>query len=80
MATVGLLEKELTGRESQGDSICCSRCRGLMIVEQPFDSIVGAAPADFLVRRCVQCGEVVDPVILQNRRSQHEHDPSRTIR
>ena len=36
----------------------CSRCGGLMVMEQCFD---------LLARRCVQCGEIVDPVILQNR-------------
>lgn len=36
----------------------CSRCGGLMVTEQLID-----LPA----HRCVQCGEVVDPVILQNR-------------
>lgn len=79
MAT-GLLEKKLKGRESQGEFIRCSRCMGLMIVEGAFDSIVGAGHADCLVRRCVQCGEVVDPVILQNRRSQLENNPSQTVR
>lgn len=37
----------------------CSRCGGLMVMEQLMD-----LPA----RRCVQCGEIVDPVILHNRR------------
>ncbi len=36
----------------------CSRCGGFMVME-PL--------ADLPARRCVQCGEVVDPVILQNR-------------
>lgn len=80
MAIVELLEKQLKGRERPADSIRCSRCSGFMIVEESFDFIVGADHRDFLVRRCVQCGEVVDPVILQNRRSQLENDPSRTIK
>lgn len=80
MATAGLLEKKPNGQESRPDSIHCSRCRGLMIVEESFDSALGAARTDFLVRRCVQCGEVVDPVILQNRRSQLGNDPSRTVK
>ena len=80
MTTVELLEKKLKGRERPADSIRCSRCSGFMIVEESFDSIAGAAHGDFLVRRCVQCGEVVDLVILQNRRSQLENDPSRTIK
>jgi hypothetical protein len=36
----------------------CTRCGGLMVTEQFID-----LPA----HRCVQCGEIVDPVILQNR-------------
>jgi hypothetical protein len=37
----------------------CSRCAGLMVIEPGFD-----LPS----WRCVQCGELIDPVILQNRR------------
>lgn len=80
MATAGLLEKKLERQESRADSNRCSRCRGLMIIEGAFDSIGEAAHPDFLVRRCVQCGEIVDPVILQNRRSQFEHHPTRTAK
>jgi hypothetical protein len=40
----------------------CPRCSGLMIAEWCEDL------SDYRARRCVQCGEVIDPVILQNRR------------
>jgi len=46
------------GRHSDG-VIHCARCGGFMVTEQLMDH-----PA----HRCVQCGEVVDPVILHNRR------------
>lgn len=36
----------------------CLRCSGFMVLEPCFD---------FLAWRCVQCGDVIDPVILQNR-------------
>ena len=65
-------------RNSISDYVRCSRCTGLMVVEQGFDSILGSSEADVSIRRCVQCGEVVDPVILQNRRSQPESDMGRT--
>ena len=39
----------------------CSRCDGLMVIEQR---------GDFPVRRCVQCGDITDEVILRNR---HAH-------
>ena len=46
----------------------CSRCGGLMVVEQCFDFLDDSGHMRFFAHRCVQCGELVDPVILQNRR------------
>ena len=46
----------------------CSRCGGLMVVEQCFDFLDDSGHLSFFANRCVQCGELVDPVILQNRR------------
>jgi hypothetical protein len=73
--TSGLLEKkrkedDRIELETLSDSTRCSRCRGLMVIEHRFDSMVGTGAVDVSLRRCVQCGEVIDPVILQNRRSQ----------
>ncbi len=39
----------------------CPRCSGLMVTEWCQDL------SDYRAQRCVQCGEVIDPVILQNR-------------
>lgn len=55
----------------------CWRCRGLMIVESSFDFGGDVGQRDCLTRRCVQCGEVIDPVILQNRRLQLEKNLAR---
>jgi hypothetical protein len=41
-----------------------------MVVEEGFDSLLGISETAAFLRRCVQCGEVIDPVILQNRQSQ----------
>jgi hypothetical protein len=63
MATATRSEKE-PGKEwsvmwrSQDGVTHCLRCGGLMVTEQLMD-----LPA----HRCVQCGEIVDPVILHNR-------------
>ena len=46
----------------------CPRCGGLMVSEQCFDLFSDNGHLDFPARRCVQCGELVDPVILRNRR------------
>lgn len=55
----------------------CWRCEGLMVVEQCSDLTGDAGRPDCQVRRCVQCGEVIDPVILQNRRLQVEKNLAR---
>ena len=45
----------------------CPRCGGLL-VREPFADLWedGACP-DHAARRCVQCGEIIDPLILRNR-------------
>jgi hypothetical protein len=70
MATAGFSESTLRGRAIPVSSVRCSRCHGLMVAEQGFDSLLGTSEATESLRRCVQCGEVTDPVILQNRRLQ----------
>jgi ribosomal protein S27AE len=45
----------------------CPRCGGLMIAEPCSGSLTDPTHLDFVARRCVQCGEVIDPVILMNR-------------
>ena len=43
----------------------CPRCGGLMVHEW------GAELMGHASQRCVLCGELIDPVILENRRLQH---------
>lgn len=50
------------------DTVVCARCGGLMVVDRCFDLLDDTGHLRFLARRCVQCGEVIDPVILRNRR------------
>jgi hypothetical protein len=45
----------------------CSRCNGLMVAEWCEDL------SDYTAQRCVQCGEIVDPVILRNRGTQQRN-------
>lgn len=44
--------------------VCC-RCGGLMKRESVFDLVENEI--EFMSARCLQCGDVVDPVILMNR-------------
>ncbi len=75
MATLQLSQKEFIGSERFATATRCSRCQGLMVIEQGVDSLTGVGPAGVPLRRCVQCGEVVDSVIFFNRRLQVEGEP-----
>ena len=46
----------------------CSRCGGLMVSDFCMDLLNSTGELEFAAKRCVQCGEVVDPVIERNRR------------
>ena len=43
----------------------CPRCHGLMVNDQVYDP--DEAILDLPIWRCVNCGETVDSLILQNR-------------
>ena len=45
----------------------CPRCSGLMVAVWCEDL------SDYTAQRCVQCGEIVDPVILRNRGAQQRN-------
>lgn len=45
----------------------CNRCGGLLVGEHCTDLLDTTGQMDFPALRCVQCGEVVDVVILLNR-------------
>ena len=45
----------------------CSRCGGLMVGDRYIDLQDDTGCIEFNALRCVQCGQVIDPVILQNR-------------
>lgn len=50
----------------------CTRCGGLMVDDSYMDILNNVGESKFAAKRCVQCGEVVDPVILRNRATSHE--------
>ena len=50
----------------------CTRCSGLMVTDFYMDLLFCIGETEFAAQRCVQCGEIVDPVILRNRGINHE--------
>ena len=45
----------------------CARCGGLMVIVRCQDLMDNTGAIYFFARRCVLCGELIDPVIQQNR-------------
>jgi hypothetical protein len=45
----------------------CGRCGGLMVTDFCMDLLFCIGETEFAAKYCVQCGEIVDPVILRNR-------------
>ncbi len=50
----------------------CDRCAGLMMTDFCMDLLFCIGETEFAAQRCVQCGEIVDPVILSNRKTKQE--------
>ncbi|HSL06324.1 MAG TPA: hypothetical protein VK901_22645 [Nitrospiraceae bacterium] len=50
----------------------CARCGGLMVIDFYMDLLFCIGETEFAAQRCVQCGEIVDPVILRNRGAKQE--------
>lgn len=49
----------------------CVRCRSLMVQDHFYDLLDDTGRLSFRGWRCVGCGNVLDPLILKNRRMQH---------
>ena len=60
-----LKHADTTSRKGGVSPVKCLRCGGLLVAESCTDFWDDAG--NLAVRRCVQCGEFVDQVILQNR-------------
>lgn len=59
----------MTGRKTMK----CVRCRGLMVRDHFYDLLDDTGRLSFRGWRCVGCGNVLDPVIVRNRRT---HGPA----
>ena len=46
---------------------CCRRCNGYMDREMCIDLESDSGESTFWAFRCVQCGDIIDEVILRNR-------------
>ncbi len=58
----------------------CMRCGGFMVPDFCTDLLNGAGSLDCSTRRCVQCGDIVDPVIRLNRHLQQLAGAARELK
>ena len=58
------------------DPAPCTRCGGLMVADRYIDLLDDTGQLEFTADRCIQCGEVVDQIILRNRMA----NQARTVR
>lgn len=45
----------------------CQRCNGLMVEDHCYDFFEGGKPYNVQTMRCICCGNIVDPLIMQHR-------------
>lgn len=55
-----------SARKSEKEDTC-TRCGGFMVSHWCMNVNYDAGGMEILTKRCLQCGEVIDPVILENR-------------
>ncbi|MCP9449055.1 MAG: hypothetical protein NNA21_03210 [Nitrospira sp.] len=62
-------ERELSeGHPANASHQTCTRCGGLLVGHVCMDLLNSDRELEFAALRCIQCGDIVDPVILRNRR------------
>lgn len=62
--------KSPTPVSSNDCELCCTRCGGLLVEERCMDIGESLGGYWFMAMRCVQCGDIIDEVILRNRYAQ----------
>lgn len=58
--------------DSLDSPLNCQRCQGLLVREFCMDIHDGTGENGFWAARCLQCGELLDPLILHHRTSRPE--------
>ncbi|CUQ66109.1 hypothetical protein [Candidatus Nitrospira inopinata] len=56
------------GHPANASHQTCARCGGLLVSHVCMDLLNSDRELEFAALRCIQCGDIVDPVILRNRR------------
>jgi hypothetical protein len=75
----GMKRKLAIGETLQELPSSCTRCGGLMVPEFCTDLLNSHGKVGWSLARCIQCGDVVDPVICRNRHLRREGGAVREV-
>jgi ferredoxin-like protein FixX len=71
---------EHIARSQSMDNPNCERCGGLMVDIQCLDIDDPSGQLWFDAKHCIQCGNLIDPVILENQIADHSSHQDRVPR
>ena len=54
----------------------CHRCNGLMVRERYNDLELGSAGHEIFGWRCLNCGAIVDPLMVTHRHTTRKNEPA----
>lgn len=54
-------------RDSSPADYACTRCGGFIVQDSCLDVFDETGEIDLVASRCIQCGDLIDPVISRNR-------------
>ena len=65
------LKSDVEGQKETGNinHANCGRCGGFLVQEWMVSLRNDGGDVEVLTSRCIQCGEIIDPVLLHNRSS-----------
>lgn len=72
--------KRMTRCDPREESSRCRRCGGLTVVDDLCGGTEGTPEWELSARRCVICGDVVDPVILEHQTGISGGSQERTLK
>lgn len=64
---IGVKDEQVARLASIPKRMSCYRCGGFLVKDWVVSLSNDGGDVEVLTHRCIQCGEVIDPVVLHNR-------------
>lgn len=72
-----MVDGERSNDQEKEAAMTCLRCEGLMVPERYQDLLDEAGQINFVAWHCLNCGNILDQVIVANREHRPEPTPHR---